>query len=42
MAGGAVSSFLLKKGKSVNFARKITMLGTALLVLPVMMVPFVD
>ena len=42
MAGGAVSSSLLKKGKSANFARKITMLGTALLVLPVMMVPFID
>lgn len=42
MAGGAVSSSLLKKGKSVNFARKITMLGTALLVLPVMTVPFID
>ncbi|RIH64272.1 MFS transporter [Mariniphaga sediminis] len=42
MAGGAVSSFLLKKGKSPNFARKITMVGTALLVLPVMIVPFVD
>ncbi len=42
MAGGAISSALLKKGKSVNFARKITMLGTALLVLPVMLVPFID
>jgi ACS family hexuronate transporter-like MFS transporter len=42
IAGGAVSSFLLKKGKSVNFARKFTMFGTALLVLPVMMVPFID
>lgn len=42
MAGGAVSSSLLKKGKSANFARKITMFGTALLVLPVMMVPFID
>jgi MFS transporter, ACS family, hexuronate transporter len=42
MAGGAISSYLLKKGKSANFARKITMLGTALLVLPVMLVPFVD
>jgi MFS transporter, ACS family, hexuronate transporter len=30
MAGGAISSALLKKGKSANFARKITMLGTAL------------
>ncbi|MCY1720035.1 MFS transporter [Prolixibacteraceae bacterium Z1-6] len=42
MAGGAVSSYLLKIGKSTNFARKITMLGTALLVLPVMFVPFID
>ncbi|HSH19425.1 MAG TPA: MFS transporter, partial [Draconibacterium sp.] len=42
IAGGAVSSFLLKKGKSTNFARKITMFGTALLVLPVMFVPFID
>ena len=42
VAGGAVSSFLLKKGKSPNFARKITMLGTAILVLPVMAVPFLD
>jgi len=42
MAGGAVSSALLKKGKSANFARKITMLGTALLVLPVVLVPFID
>lgn len=42
MAGGAVSSYLLKKGKSTNFSRKTTMLGTALLVLPVMLVPFID
>jgi MFS transporter, ACS family, hexuronate transporter len=42
MTGGAVSSFLLKKGKSTNFSRKITMLGTALLVLPVMLVPFIE
>ncbi len=40
IAGGAVSSYLMKTGKSTNFARKITMLGTALLVLPVMIVPF--
>lgn len=38
--GGGISSFLMKKGKSVNFARKITMLGSALLVLPVMTVPY--
>ncbi len=42
IAGGAISSYLLKKGKSTNFARKVTMLGTALLVLPVMLVPFID
>ncbi len=42
ISGGAASSFLLKKGKSINFSRKITMLATALLVLPVMMVPFID
>jgi ACS family hexuronate transporter-like MFS transporter len=40
ITGGAVSSFLMKKGKSVNFARKATMLGSALLVLPVMTVPY--
>ncbi len=42
ITGGAVSSFLLKKGKSTNFSRKTTLLGTALLVLPVMFVPFID
>lgn len=40
IGGGALSSGLLKRGYSVNFARKITMLCSALLVLPVMMVPF--
>ncbi len=39
ITGGAVSSLLMKKGKTVNFSRKITMLGSALLVLPVMIVP---
>jgi len=39
ITGGAISSLLMKKGKSVNFSRKITMLGSALLVLPVMLVP---
>jgi len=39
ISGGAISSYLMKKGKSVNFSRKITMLGSALLVLPVMSVP---
>lgn len=42
IGGGALSSYFLKKGKSTNFARKITMLVTALLVLPVMLVPFMD
>lgn len=42
IAGGAISSYLLKIGKTTNFSRKITMLGTALLVLPVMIVPFID
>jgi ACS family hexuronate transporter-like MFS transporter len=40
IAGGAVSSFLMKRGKSVNFSRKTTMLGSAILVLPVMTVPY--
>jgi len=40
IAGGAISSLLIKKGRSVNYARKITMLGSALLVLPVMTVPY--
>lgn len=39
ISGGAISSLLMKRGKSVNFSRKITMLGSALLVLPVMTVP---
>lgn len=42
IAGGAMSSWLLKKGYSTNFSRKRTMLGTALLVLPVAIVPFID
>ena len=42
IAGGAVSSRFLKKGMSVNYARKRTMFGTALLVLPVMTVPFIN
>lgn len=40
IAGGAVSSFLLHRGNTVNYSRKITMLGSALLVLPVMTVPY--
>ena len=39
ITGGAISSFLMKRGKSVNFSRKITMLVSAILVLPVMTVP---
>ena len=39
ISGGAISSLLMRKGKSVNFSRKITMLGSALLVVPVMIVP---
>jgi MFS transporter, ACS family, hexuronate transporter len=42
IVGGAVSSWLLRQGKTANFARKITLLGSALLVLPVMMVPFIN
>lgn len=40
IAGGAISSWLIKRGKSINFSRKSTMLGSALLVLPVMTVPY--
>jgi ACS family hexuronate transporter-like MFS transporter len=36
VAGGWFSSSLIKRGKSVNFARKITMLICALCVLPIM------
>ena len=39
IAGGGISSWFMKRGKSANFARKTTMLGSAILVLPVMMVP---
>jgi len=42
VGGGAISSWLLKRGRSANFARKITMLGSAVLVLPVMIVPFLN
>lgn len=40
ITGGGISSLLMRKGKTANFARKITMLGSALLVLPVMTVPY--
>jgi MFS transporter, ACS family, hexuronate transporter len=42
ISGGALSSYLLKMGKSVNFSRKITLLSSAILVFPVMTVPFID
>lgn len=42
IAGGASSSWLLKRGNTANYSRKMTMLGSALLVLPVMTVPFID
>ena len=38
--GGSVSSSLLARGKSVNYSRKITLFGSALLVVPVMTVPY--
>ena len=40
IAGGGISSLLMRRGRSVNFSRKATMLGSALLVLPVMTVPY--
>ena len=40
IAGGAISSYLIKKGKTINFSRKMTLLVSALLVLPVMTVPY--
>ena len=40
IAGGAVSSSMIKRGRTINFSRKATMLGSALLVLPVMTVPY--
>lgn len=42
IAGGAISSRFLKTGKTANYSRKMTMLGSAVLVLPVMAVPFID
>jgi ACS family hexuronate transporter-like MFS transporter len=38
VAGGWLSSWLIKRGRTVNFARKITMLFSAFCVLPVMSV----
>jgi ACS family hexuronate transporter-like MFS transporter len=40
ITGGGISSLLMRRGRSVNFSRKATMLGSALLVLPVMSVPY--
>lgn len=40
IAGGAISSHLIKKGRTVNFSRKATMLGSAILVLPLISVPY--
>jgi MFS transporter, ACS family, hexuronate transporter len=41
VGGGFLSSRLLKTGHSVNFSRKITLLASAILVVPVMLVPFI-
>jgi ACS family hexuronate transporter-like MFS transporter len=40
IAGGGISSLLMKRGKTANFSRKATLLGSALIVLPVMTVPY--
>jgi MFS transporter, ACS family, hexuronate transporter len=40
IGGGWLSSSLIKRGKSVNFARKITMLICAICVLPVLYAPY--
>jgi ACS family hexuronate transporter-like MFS transporter len=39
VAGGWLSGFLMKRGHTVNFGRKVTMLICALCVLPIMLVP---
>ena len=39
IAGGSLSGFLINRGHTVNFGRKITMLLCAVLVLPVIFVP---
>jgi MFS transporter, ACS family, hexuronate transporter len=41
LIGGYASGVLIKKGFSINRARKITMLVCAIIILPVTMVPFV-
>ena len=38
--GGALSGFLMKRGFTVNAARKLTMLVCALCVLPILLVPY--
>jgi ACS family hexuronate transporter-like MFS transporter len=38
IAGGWISSNFIKKGKSIDFARKTTILMCALIVLPIMMI----
>lgn len=40
VAGGWLSSLLLKRGKSLNMARKTTMLICALAIIPIFMAPF--
>ena len=40
IGGGWLSSGLIKRGSSINFARKITMLICALCMLPVSYAPF--
>jgi ACS family hexuronate transporter-like MFS transporter len=42
IAGGWVSSRLIKTGWSVNGARKLTMLGCALAVVPIITVQYID
>jgi len=42
VAGGWLSSFLIQRGRSVNFARKITMLICAVSVIPVVFAPRVQ
>jgi ACS family hexuronate transporter-like MFS transporter len=39
VAGGWLSGFLMQRGHTVNFGRKVTMLICALCVLPIMLVP---
>jgi MFS transporter, ACS family, hexuronate transporter len=41
IAGGWLSSYLLKRGSSLNFARKFTMLVCALCVVPMFFAPYV-